>query len=76
MNQTRRKKLINIQEKLIELQEDLQVIFDEEEEYRDNIPENLQGSERYMIADEACDNIASAIDGLEEAISDIEDAYK
>ena len=48
----------------------------EEEEYRDNIPENMQESERYEKADEACDNLSSAVDSLEEAISSIEAAIE
>lgn len=43
---------------------DLDCIFCDEEYYRDNIPENLQESIRYYAADEACDNIEEAIDGL------------
>jgi hypothetical protein len=46
----------------------------EEEEYRDNMPENLQGSERYETADTACDNLQSAIDSLEEAFEYLNEA--
>ena len=48
----------------------------EEEEYRDNIPENMQESERYEKADEACDNLSEAVDNLEEVISSIEAAIE
>ena len=47
-----------------------------QEEYRDNIPENMQESERYEKADEACDNLSSAVDSLEEVISSIEAAIE
>ena len=57
MNNTRRKKLAHIQDKLREIQDELQELMEEEEEYRDNMPENLQESERYEKADEACDNM-------------------
>ena len=40
-------------------------IKSEEEEYRDNMPENLQNSERYYAADEACSNLDSALDLLQ-----------
>ena len=53
---------------------ELEALKEEEEDYRDNIPENLQGSERYEQAEEACDNLDSAFDGLEEVISYIEEA--
>lgn len=44
---------------------DIQNIYDDEYDYMENIPENLQGSERYEKAEEACDNLESAIDTLE-----------
>ena len=75
MNKVRRKNLQAIIDQLEELKgslEDLQA----EEEYRDNIPENMQESERYEKADEACDNLSSDVDSLEEAISSIEAAIE
>ena len=75
MNKVRRKNLQAIIDQLEELKgslEDLQA----EEEYRDNIPENMQESKRYEKADEACDNLSSAVDSLEEAISSIEAAIE
>lgn len=41
-------------------------IRDEEQEYLDNIPENLQASERYELAEEAVSNLDSAYDLLDE----------
>ena len=46
----------------------------EEEEYRDNIPENLQGGERYEKAEAACDSLSAAVDGIEDILSSIEEA--
>lgn len=74
MNRERRKSLAEIQARIESIMEDLETIRDEEEEYRDNMPENLQGSERYEKAEMACDNLASAYDSLEEVISYIEEA--
>ena len=55
----------------------LQSIIDQlEEEYRDNIPENMRESERYEKADEGCDNLSEAVDNLEEVISSIEAAIE
>lgn len=63
------------------LESDVESIQDEEIEYRDNMPENLQGSERYEQADSACDSLETARDGLadlkdsiDEIISSLEDA--
>ena len=74
MNKLRRKDLSRVMDKIQDVLSELSSLQEEEEEYRDNMPENLQGSERYERADEACDNLCSACDSLEEAISYIEDA--
>lgn len=74
MNKQRRKTLNELYEKLAELRDILDEIKDEEEAYRDNIPENLQGSERYEKAEEACDNLDYALSSLEEVLEYIESA--
>ncbi len=74
MNKARRKALSAIIDKLEELKCDLEVLQSEEEEYRDNMPENLQNSERYEVADNACSNMEDAVSYLEDAISSIEAA--
>lgn len=74
MNKLRRKGIQEIMDRLEELKSDFELLKYEEEEYRDNIPENLQGSDRYEMADEACDNLSSAFDSLEEALSYMEEA--
>lgn len=61
----------SIIDQLEELKGSLEDLQAEEEEYRDNIPENMQESERYEKADEACDNLSEAVDNLEEVISSI-----
>ena len=60
MNKIRRKALADIQEQLETLKEELEALKEEEEDYRDNMPENLQGSERYEAAESACDNLDNA----------------
>ena len=74
MNKARRKALDEVISKIEEAKELLENLQAEEEEYRDNMPENLQGSERYEAADAAVDNMSSAVDALDEAISSIESA--
>lgn len=76
MNKIRRKELQVIIDHLYELKGNLEDLLVEEEESRDNIPENMQESERYEKADEACDNLSSAVDDLEEVISSIEAAVE
>ena len=84
MNKLRRKDLREItdqletlQELLQELQEslceglDLLIIGAVASFARDNMPENLQGSEKYERADEACSNLSDAYDSLQDAIDNI-----
>ena len=56
MNKARRKNIQDVVNQLEDLKSTLEDLQGEEEEYRDNIPENLQGSERYEKAEEACDH--------------------
>lgn len=74
MNRIRRKALNDIKDKIEMLRCTLEQLAEEEEEYRDNMPENLQGSERYEKADEACDSLNSALDSLDEAVEHIDEA--
>lgn len=74
MNNPRRKALREIIEQLEELKSSLEDIQSEEEGYRDNIPENMQGGGRYEQSEEAISNIEDAVSGLEEVIGSIESA--
>ena len=76
MNKVRRKNLQSIADQLEYLKSQIEDICSDEEEYRDNIPENMQGSERYEKADAACDNLSDAVDNLEEVIYSIESAIE
>ena len=74
MNKVRRKQLQEIIEQIDAIMGALEDLQQEEEECRDNMPENLQCSERYERADDACNNMNDAISSLEDAISSLEDA--
>lgn len=71
MNNTRRKEIRNIIDeletmagRLDDLYSWLDELKSEEEEYRDNIPENLQGGIRYEESEEASGNMEYASDAL------------
>lgn len=88
MNKVRRKEIINIMEQLYEAETKIADAYvtiieknAEEEEYRDNMPENMWGGEKYEISEEASDSMEYAYESLEElsdrimvAISYLEDA--
>ena len=61
MNKIRRKALNSIIEQLQELESNIEEIMDEEMEYKDNMPENLQTSEHYEKSEEACSAMQDAI---------------
>ncbi|MBC2391322.1 hypothetical protein [Listeria booriae] len=74
MNAKRRKRIqdtLNILSEQLDLLEELK---DEEQEYVENIPENLQGSERYEVAEEAAANLEEAYDLVNDAIEKLEEA--
>lgn len=76
MNKLRRKALQDVFDKLSDLQEELASIKDEEDESRDNMPENLQGSERYEQSETASYSIDEAIEYLSSACDSIESAME
>ena len=76
MNNVRRKELKAILEEIEEIKSRLENVLLDEEEAFDNIPENLQGTERYEKAEETVEYLADAVDNLDEAISSIEYAIE
>lgn len=76
MNKARRKVLAELMDKIVDAKDALEEVQGEEEEYRDNMPENLQGSERYEKADEVCNALEEAVSLLEEAFDKIEEAIQ
>ena len=74
MNKFRRKQIETIADKLSSIADEIDAVQEEEEEYRDNIPENLQGSERYELAEAAVDALMEAADSVRSAIDSLEQA--
>jgi len=76
MNKARRKELeraIGLMGTARDIIEDCKA---EEEEYLENMPENLQYSEKHDIAEAAVENMENAIDNLEEAMQNVDDAME
>lgn len=81
MNKNRRKELMEWVRKAEgwasqgeELKRDLENICSDEQDYFDNMPENLQGSMRGMDAEEAIEAMNEAIDCMGNAIEAAEEA--
>ncbi|WP_271006324.1 hypothetical protein [Listeria seeligeri] len=74
MNAQRRKAITKSIGVLKEQQEIIEALMEEEQEYLDNIPENLEGSSRYEKAEEAIQDLEGANDLLEDALDYLESA--
>lgn len=74
MNNSRRKELDKLCEQIEDIKYKLDIIREDEQTYLDNIPENLQSSERYETAEEAVDALENAVDEFDEIIEYIETA--
>lgn len=73
MNKIRRQQLRKWLEDMENIKSELEVIRDDEQDYFDNMPENLQGSQRGMDAEEAIEQMEEAVSSIEDAISIIEE---
>jgi hypothetical protein len=73
MNKERRKKIIDAISMIGKIEDFLQNILDDEQEAYENMPDGVKTSENGMISEEAQENLGSAIDALEDAISYLEE---
>ena len=73
MNRERRKQLRKLSAKVDDLKCELESILWDEQDYYDNIPENLQYSARATESEDAIEKMEDAISCFEEAIGAIED---
>ena len=73
MNKTRRQQLRKWLEDMEEIKSELEAICSDEQDYFDNMPENLQGSQRGSDSEDAIDQMNDAVSSIEDAISIIEE---
>ena len=74
MNNQRRKEIKSILGQLEYLKGEIERICNDEEDYHDNIPDNLQDSDRAMSSEEAIDSLNEATENLENSIDALENA--
>lgn len=72
MNKQRRKNIKNNIDALGVIKNNLEDILAEEEDYFNNMPENLQGSIRGEESEEAIDILTEMIDAIEECIDNLD----
>ena len=75
MNKARRATLNAIMNAITEQKYALESVRDDEETAKDNLPESLQGSDRYDTMEEAVNAMDDAICSIEEAINRLEDVF-
>ncbi len=68
MNKQRKAEIKKIALRLQGINKDLQKILDDEQDYYDNIPENLQSSSRADDSEEAIDQLTEAVEEIEEIV--------
>lgn len=76
MNADRRKELSILSEAVDDVISQLNDIVSDEQEYYDNMPESLQGSERGEMSNDAIQAMESAVSNLEDAKGLLEDALQ
>ena len=81
MNKARRKTIAELRERLDalkaqadDLESEIETIRDEEQEYFDNMPESLQGGDKGQAAEEAVSHLDTALDAIQEVVSQAEAA--
>ena len=74
MNKARREKLSAIIDALSVLHDKIDEVKSEEESALQNMPESLEGSERYDAMEEAVDNLSEAMDMFDDVIDLLESA--
>lgn len=73
MNNERRKRIADAISAIGKIESLIQNILDDEQDAYENMPEGVKTSENGMVSEEAQENLDSAIDALEEAISYLEE---
>jgi uncharacterized FlaG/YvyC family protein len=72
MNNARRKQIASIKTEIEEKLSLLQELQEEEQDYFDNMPENLQYSERGEKAEQAADDLQNIIDEIQSQLEELE----
>lgn len=76
MNKERRKALAQVADELRNLESKIEELMNEEQDYYDNMPEGLQGSEKGEKSQAAIDAMESALSTVGEALCSIEEAQE
>ena len=76
MNKDRRKRIKEINDKLMDIQIDLEAINNEEEEAYDNLPSSFQDGEKGEKMQEGIGYLEDAISSISDVMSNLDDAIQ
>lgn len=74
MNRQRRNLIRGYVRELARIRECLAFLQEAEEEARDNLPEAMQDGAQYEAMDEAAGHLQEAVDAIDQAMDELEDA--
>lgn len=74
MNKTRRDTIAKLQARISELKDEVEMVRDEEQEYYDNMPENMQQGDKGQNAESAVSALDEAMENLDSAMSSLDEA--
>lgn len=76
MNQKRRTEISEAIAQIVLAKQDVESILMDEQTCLDNMPENLEGSERYERIENAVDKLDDAVGSLQDAIDSLGEAME
>lgn len=76
MNKQRRKEINSLISDVIRLETSIEDLLNDEQDYLDNMPENLQSSEKAEIAENAISALEEALDNIRDCIDNLESALE
>lgn len=74
MNKVRRDTIAKLQARISELKDEVEMVRDEEQEYYDNMPENMQQGDKGQNAESAVSALDEAMENLDSAMSSLDEA--
>lgn len=74
MNNNRRKEIKKIIKQIKIIQSQIEDVRDDEQDYYDDIPENLQESKYHDISESAIENLDLAVETIEELINNLSES--
>lgn len=74
MNKDKRRTLSSIQSRIDEIKQEVNLVLSQEQSCLDNMPESLEGTERYERFENSVENLEDTIESLKDAIKFIDEA--